>query len=498
MSASSQRPWSLPPPPDSYQKYWSKPLPPPPQRTSLFDTPPRRAPKVPKPGVDGHIGASNPSQTKPKPKRRSMLGGFAGSGRRDEAPSKLETDRLPPPTVTRLTTPTYHSSDRKISQLMGLEPLAKPISNFSFGQSRDDDYIVSPLSSTSSYADDLVDNISDLDELDSTHQSVRDSSLWPGPLVPQKSGSRNGDGIFDAADPRASPRPSTVRADETSAPRHHQINRNSGIESHEPSPGHPTPPSRSRDQSTGSLDRQPKSLSLTWEPREGFSSRAARSDTRKRAPLPPEMRAHSRDSDGGRSASRGSDRSFGTGNHPLKTPYPPSSKKPGPNESGWDTDSDDEKERRQVSSLGAVASKFVKKVKPFRRDQGIVEITSREYRSGRLAPGGMSRGSSASASVTSVRSSGSVGGTAGCPGPREHVILSNRSRDADGPDTPIPQPMGLLQRTQGALADAMKTAGIQSKSDRKRESLKAKIRVIPEGYPVYQGSNGEESRSTWG
>ncbi|KLU87714.1 hypothetical protein MAPG_06708 [Magnaporthiopsis poae ATCC 64411] len=497
MPASSQRPWSLPPPPDSYQKYGSKPLPPTPQRISLFDTPPRRAPQVPKLGVDGHIGASNPSQIKAKPKRRSMLGGFAGSGRRGEAPPKLETDRLPPPTVTRLTTPTYHSSDRKISQLMGLEPLAKPISSFSFGQPRDDEYIVSPMSSTSSYADDLVDKVSDLDELDSTHQSVRDSSLWPGPLVLQKSGSGSGDQMIDGANPRASQRSSMARADETDALRRHQINRSSGIEFHEQSPPrHPTPPSRSRDQSTGSLDRQPNTLSLTWEPREGFSSRAARSDTRKPAPPPPAMRAHSRDSDGERSASRGSDRSFGTGNHPLKTPYPPPSKKLGPNESGWDTDSDDEKERRPGSSLGAMASKLVKKVKPFRRDQGIVEITSREYRSGRLAPGGMSTGSSASASVTSVRSSGSAGGTAGYPGLREHVILTNRARDADGPDTPaVPPTIGLLQRTQGALVDAMKTAGIQSKSDRKRENLKGKIRVIPEGYPVYQGSNGEESRS---
>ncbi|KAL8370726.1 hypothetical protein RB595_000875 [Gaeumannomyces hyphopodioides] len=502
MSASSQRPQSLPPAPESSRKYGTKPLPPPPQRSSIasfFDTPPRKAPKAPKPGVDGYVEGPKPSQTKTK--RRSMLGGLTRTGRRGDAVPKLETERLPSPGVTRLTTPTYHSSDRKINQLMGFGVPARPIS-ISYRPSHDDDYIVSPLSSTSSYADDLEHNVSDLDEPGSKRRSARDSSLWPDPLTLQKSNSRNSGLIVDAASSQASQRSSIVRADETDSLRRRQDDRKlrelGSRDTHSRAAMSPTPPSHSRDQSTGSLDRRPNPPSLTWEPREGFSGRATRSDTRKPPPPPPGMRAPSRDGDGGRSASRGSDRSFGTGNHPLKTPYPPLSKKSGPNKSGWDTDSDDEKERRQGLTLGAMASKFAKKVKPFRRDQGIVEITSPEYRSGNLAPIGMSTASSASGSaavsVASLRSSGSTGGMFGHTATRERVILTNRSRNADGPDTPVPQPMGLLQRTQGALAGAMKTAGIQSKPDRKRENLKGKIRVIPEGHDVSQGSNEEMRR----
>ncbi|TLD06572.1 uncharacterized protein PgNI_08795 [Pyricularia grisea] len=62
----------------------------------------------------------------------------------------------------------------------------------------------------------------------------------------------------------------------------------------------------------------------------------------------------------------------------------------------------------------------------------------------------------------------------------ERVIVVNRSRKADGPDTPMPP--GMFQKTgehfQGLMAQAKSMMG--SKSDRKRESLKSKIRVIPE------------------
>ncbi|KAL8419710.1 hypothetical protein RB594_002765 [Gaeumannomyces avenae] len=500
MSASSQRPQSLPPAPGSSRNYGSKPLPPPPQRISFFDTPPRKAPKAPKPGVDGHVEGPNPSQTKTK--RRSMLGGFPRISRGGDAVPKIETRQLPSPGVTRLTSPTYHSSDHKINQLMGFGVPARPMSNVSSRPSQDGEYIVSPMSSTDGDADDLV---SDLDEPGSKRGSARDSALWPDPLTLREPNSRNSGSIVGATSSQTSQRSSMVRADEMDALRHRRHDRNlrepSPRNTHSRAAMNPTPPSHSRDQSTDSLGRRLKPPSLTWEPREGFSSRSTRSDTRKPPPPPPEMRTPSHDRDGGRSTSRGSDRSFGTGNHPLKTPYPPLSKKSGPDKSGWDTDSDDEKERRQGSTLGAIASKFARKVRPFRRDQGIVEITSPEYRSGNLTPMGMSTTSSASGSaamsVASLRSSGSTGGAIGHPETREHVVLTNRSRNVGGPDTPVPRPMGLLQRTQGAFAGAMKTAGIQSKSDRKRENMKGNIRVIPEGHDVSQGSN-EGSRSRWG
>ena len=63
---------------------------------------------------------------------------------------------------------------------------------------------------------------------------------------------------------------------------------------------------------------------------------------------------------------------------------------------------------------------------------------------------------------------------------QEKTVITNRSRKADGPDTPLPFP-GFARTAAELVAQAKKGVGIKSRSDKRRDDLKSRIRVISEG-----------------
>lgn len=136
-----------------------------------------------------------------------------------------------------------------------------------------------------------------------------------------------------------------------------------------------------------------------------------------------------------RKASKGD---FGTGNHPKRTPYPTKST------------FDDEETGESRMSMLSLARVF-------------------------------KRHSAEASSVFSDKGGG-----------------SSRSRKLDGVATPSP-PASVLQRTnngiQELVSQAKKTAGMMSRTERRRESLKNKIRVITDDGTPSQPTN--KGRSSW-
>ncbi|TLS24302.1 hypothetical protein PpBr36_08619 [Pyricularia pennisetigena] len=151
-----------------------------------------------------------------------------------------------------------------------------------------------------------------------------------------------------------------------------------------------------------------------------------------------------------------------------------------PTQSVFDPDSDDE------SSRGP--STLAKMFK--RHSGGVVEIirtTTPSQGYSRASPAVYAAGPvSASSSTYSL----TVPPTVSSVSNQDRVVVVNRTLKADGPDTPMPP--GMFHKTgehfQGLMAQAKSMMG--SKSDRKRESLKSKIRVIPEG-EVISGGDGK-------
>ncbi|TLD29349.1 hypothetical protein PspLS_03772 [Pyricularia sp. CBS 133598] len=150
------------------------------------------------------------------------------------------------------------------------------------------------------------------------------------------------------------------------------------------------------------------------------------------------------------------------------------------NQSFFDPDTDDE-DSRAPSTLA----------KMFKRHSGgLVELNrtaSPSHGYSRAAPAVYTAGSvSASSSAYSLAVPPAVSSVSN----QERVIVVNRPRKADGPDTPMPP--GMFHKTgehfHGLMAQAKSM--MSSKSDRKRESLKSKIRVIPEG-EIIGGGDGK-------
>lgn len=150
------------------------------------------------------------------------------------------------------------------------------------------------------------------------------------------------------------------------------------------------------------------------------------------------------------------------------------------NQSAFDPDTDDE-DSRAPSTLA----------KMFKRHSGgVVELNrnvtpSQGYFKAAPAVYAADPGSASSSTYSLA-----VPPTASSVPNQERVVVVNRSRKADGPDTPVPH--GMLHKTgehfHGLMAQAKSM--MSSKSDRKRESLKSKIRVIPEG-EIIGGGDGK-------
>jgi hypothetical protein len=374
----------------------------------------------------------------------------------DGKPAQLATSNLSP------TSPSGHNSSWKVKQVMGVS-IASPEAYSTQGSVSP----VSPMSGSSVYSVELAATVSEPDTdtyaayySDSEAQLDARSPKWTSRVPKSPSevpevmrigpslGGRASKHYNRYSDPPISPLSATHPASDGFPGRHHRQDSTdmyhaTAIQLAKAPPA-PTLPKHWQPAPLALPSLAPNSnVDFNAARRPSFTGRLAASRVR-HAPAPAQLPSSSRGEDGP---------AFGsTGKHPLRTPYPPtaalSPTADAANKSAFDYDSDEKRH--------SAAAALRRLVFPSRdNSSGVVEIRSPDLMAPKIVRGRWSEEHSDAESVTS-----------------ERVILTNRSRRADGPDTPTPF-LSIVEQ-------ARKVTGMKKREDKRadqrREELKGRIR----------------------
>ena len=361
------------------------------------------------------------------------------------------------------TSPTGHNSSQKVRQLMGID-----VATHGGYVAHEDMPPVSPLSGSSVYSTDMVTTVSEPDDAEpytdvyhgyysdperatAANGTSSQSTPWaaeswadvpPSLRIGRQAGKRHSDPPVSPLSPIRPPSGQFLSGHghrRLGSKDYHAAITTSSVLSGTPPAGNDVPCPIAYPRSP--IGATAFDANLPRKP--SFSDRMANSHVRM-APVPSRLRTVS-----------SNEGQFGTGKHPLRTPYPRgAAPAAATSKSAFDDDDDDDDSGSSMWRRSGI----LLQVFGSRKSDDVVEI-----RSPSVLPEEHRR---------QVRT-GSDDSTV-----QEKMVITNRSRRADGPDTPFPP---FARTAANLVAQARSGVGIKSRSDRRREELKSRIRVISEG-----------------